>query len=744
MTTSFGELFGKVRTKAKEEGIRATLSAIWRTLAGRGEAENDPVSEMGSRGCFFVDVLFINGCDYSVPHPVRYRIDHQMQQLKANGLAVERIDAWNISLDQVGMARNFIIFRCPYTPLIGEFIAKAKALNKKVYFDIDDLVVDCKYTDAIQYLSSMSPEDRALYDEGVRRMGETLKRCGSAITTTQRLANELRSYVPEVFINRNVSSDEMLFYSNKAVAEREEAPEDGASDVVIGYFSGSITHSEDFDMILPALGKVMEKHPEVSLRIVGELDVPKELERFRERVLYGEFCPWEELPKLIASVDINIVPLKSTIFNEAKSENKWVEASLVKVPTVASDVGAFSQMIESGKTGILCSSLEDWENSLNMLIEDSGNRKVLAESAFAFCSKRCVSVFTGHALACYLRQRQSPNLFMVLPSFNTSGGVLVALRHCCFLQDAGYDVSVVDHSGAYQAAFFEFEDHSFPVVNVVADGGKKNEPQTKGLIDQGVATMWPTLSVLDDWVVKRKQYLVQGYETLLYESPSPWRLAANATYGRQDVEYLTISKWCERWLYDEYGQMAKYAPNGIDTKAFGFQPRNLKEGKKIRILIEGDCGSYYKNIDEAFEIASCLDSSRYEIWYVSYASMPKKGYRIDRFFHCVPNENMPDIYRECDILLKTSFLESFSYPPLEMMATGGYVVAASNGGNAEYLRDGVNCLLYERGDIQGAVAKIELISTDSDIRAALCENGVKMAKEREWSNLSSRIVELYQ
>ena len=33
-------------------------------------------------------------------------------------------------------------------------------------------------------------------------------------------------------------------------------------------------------------------------------------------------------------------------------------------------------------------------------------------------------------------------------------------------------------------------------------------------------------------------------------------------------------------------------------------------------------------------------------------------------------------------------VESFSYPPLEMMATGGYVIIVLNGDNKEYLKDG--------------------------------------------------------
>lgn len=75
------------------------------------------------------------------------------------------------------------------------------------------------------------------------------------------------------------------------------------------------------------------------------------------------FVDWKKLPSLIAEVDINLAPLEQSIFNEAKSENKWVEAALVKVPTVASNVGAFQRMIVSGETGILCDTEEEWVES---------------------------------------------------------------------------------------------------------------------------------------------------------------------------------------------------------------------------------------------------------------------------------------------------------------------------------------------------------------------------------------------
>lgn len=103
---------------------------------------------------------------------------------------------------------------------------------------------------------------------------------------------------------------------------------------------------------------------------------------------------------------------------------------------------------------------------------------------------------------------------------------------------------------------------------------------------------------------------------------------------------------------------------------------------KIRILIEGDCAVDYKNVDEAFEITNELDRNQYEVWYMSYNAEPKSWYKVERFLHKIPYEKVPEIYTQCDVLLKTELIRKLflsSWP--EMMATGGYVIAVPNGGN---------------------------------------------------------------
>ena len=135
--------------------------------------------------------------------------------------------------------------------------------------------------------------------------------------------------------------------------------------------------------------------------------------------------------------------------------------------------------------------------------------------------------------------------------------------------------------------------------------------------------------------------------------------------------------------------------------------------------------------DEAFRIVERLDPDKYEVWYMSYNAKPKDYYRVDHFLHKIPYDKVFEVYGQCDILLKTSLLESFSYPPLEMMASGGYVVVVPNGGNSEYLVDKENCLLYKAGNIDDAVEKIEILLKSRDLQNTLFKNGVKTAKLRD-------------
>ena len=720
------ELTNKMFSSLKEDGVKVTLGKTKRFLVERKARKNRPY-DIG-----FKDILFINGC--CLPHPQRYRVTHQIEQLESYGVSCDRIDYEKLDVNLVRYFRGFVFYRCPVTPTVEEFIRLAKENNKTVFYDIDDLVFDLEHTNMIKFLDSMSEAERNLYNDGVIRMGKTLDLCEYGIASTERLQAEMGKHLKEVYVNRNVMSEEMVKYSQEALTKVVKDDK----KIVIGYLSGSITHNDDFKLIMPSIINVLKKYDNVYLEIVGLLDLPDEMKDVKHKVITAPFMDYRELPKLIRSIDINLAPLEDTIFNEAKSENKWTEAALVKIPTIASNVGAFKSQMVNEKTGLLCNDGDDWDKYLKMLIEDKSFREEIGLNAYNEVMDKHVTTFSGKGVADFIMSKLHKNACFVLPSTNVSGGIMVAIKHGLILKKRGYDVTMINLNLETKdvSKVYEGEEYLYVVP--------EHRTYFEAKVDVMTATMWLTLDFVKKYYnCVNKKYLVQNMERGFYLPGRFERIKATSTYNMQPgVDYITISKWCERWLKEDFGNEVKYAPNGIDLSIFEFKERNF-DGK-IKILIEGNCKDYYKNVDESFKIVEKLDKDKYEISYLSYEKEPKDWYHVDNFYHKVPHSEVGKIYQENDILIKTSILESFSYPPLEMMATGGLVVVVPNDGNSEYLVDGENCLLYEQGDIDSAVSKIESIVSDKKLRDKLEKGGLATAKKYEWSKIENSIVSLYE
>ena len=725
-------LTAKLKKAVAEEGIGG-LAGRTKGYLARAKKEKEFQRE---KSRVYRDILFISGCNEQLPHPHRYRVVHQMEQLEAGGYTWDTVYFQELKPWMVRCYGAFVIFRCPMTDTLREFATMAKQMNKPLWYDVDDLVIDTKYTDQIPFLDRMQPEERQAYDQNVRNMGELLSLCDAAVTTTAALAEELKQYVPEVLINRNCASDEMLLLSEAVLKEKQKKNEaDGtAKKVRLGYFSGSATHLDDIEMIVPVLKQLLGKNPNLELLIVGILELPVELKLFASQIQMEGFVDYQKLPERIASVDINLAPLTDTIFNRAKSENKWVEAALVQTVTAASNLGAFAEMVQDGEDGVLCRDEAEWLEKLQWLIDDEPARKAIAGRAYGRCSRECVTIFHATGICEWVERHWNLRCAFVLPAMEISGGIRVALLHAEMLVKAGAQVSLFTLEG--EAEWYHEGDFHFPVLSAERE-------KLQGTLDLAVATMWNTAEFVEQSSkIRKKKYLVQNFEVGFYPPGSPYRIATSATYRmRSPMEYVTISKWCQNWLREEYHTEAVYLPNGIDPSFYPKRGRDLQG--KIRILIEGDCSAEHKNVDESFRIVERLDLEKFEIWYMSYNGNPKSWYRVDRFLHRVPYEKTPEVYAACDILLKTSLLESFSYPPLEMMASGGYVVAVPNGGNLEYLKDGENCILYPQGNLAEAKAAIERILTDAELRKKLDTGAEETVKERNWKRIEPQILEQY-
>ena len=313
-----------------------------------------------------------------------------------------------------------------------------------------------------------------------------------------------------------------------------------------------------------------------------------------------------------------------------------------------------------------------------------------------------------------------PTIAYLIPGTGISGGIAVILEHANRLLKAGCDVMLISQDNKDSIPWWP--GNEVPVIPFNTTSRYLIES-----IETVVATGWTTVSMLDHFAARRKLYFVQSDERRFDDCPE-FKKKVHATYLLQDIEYVTMAGWICRWLKQEFGHDCGYIGNGIIPERFSATtPLEPRRGR-VRILMEGPTVIPFKGMDDAAEALRDFDDC--EVWIVSAAGGPKPGWRCDRFFEAVPHEQMAAIYASCDVLLKMSRVESFSYPPLEMMATGGGAVVRDVTGLDEYAVDGENCLIVS--DVEGARRAVRRLVDDAALRARLGAAGRETAGRMTW------------
>lgn len=323
-----------------------------------------------------------------------------------------------------------------------------------------------------------------------------------------------------------------------------------------------------------------------------------------------------------------------------------------------------------------------------------------------------------------------PKIGYVIPGTAISGGVAVVCEHANRLIQRGYDVSIITEDNRNNLPWFPNQRAAvFPLRKVM--------DETYDII---VATAWTTAYTAQQLKANRKVYFVQSDESRFYKQKSWKSKMAMRTY-KMDFEFATMARWLQHWLKDDFGKTAAYIPNGIDEHIIFPDSPIEKKGHKIRVLLEGAINIPNKGMTEAFQAVNGLDC---EVWCVSSLGKPKPEWKCDRFFEKVPFGKMRHIYSSCDILLKMSRVESFAYPPLEMMACGGTAVVGKVTGIDEYIEDGHNALVVEQGDIHGAHHALKTLIENKEFRAKLSINGKKTAERFRWEPSIDLLEDLFR
>jgi glycosyltransferase involved in cell wall biosynthesis len=317
----------------------------------------------------------------TIPQCFRYRVQQKLEQLQSLNYKFNWISwrDYNKAKLLIHFCHVVIFYRVPAFPEIARTIEYAKSLNKIVFFDIDDLIFDREYYPGSKekFKDQLSHQEYKDLVKGVSLYHEALSLCDFTIASTPALAREMEKVAGKgnSFCSRNALDKTILqFLESHSKFQRDY--------LSIFYGSGTKTHDADFQIVAPALSQIMEKYSNVRLTIVGYLKLPKELEDFIDRIDRVELLNdvniyWE----FLSQADINIAPLEPSLFNDCKSEIKWLEAAAFGVPSIVSPTQTYSEILEDGLAVSLARTPDEWFEKLDLLIGNPDIRERIALAA---------------------------------------------------------------------------------------------------------------------------------------------------------------------------------------------------------------------------------------------------------------------------------------------------------------------------------------------------------------------------
>ena len=232
---------------------------------------------------------------------------------------------------------------------------------KKTIYDIDDLVFKSKDSNINGIVRYIRSENNYLYlikkSDKIVLNNPYLGKLVSEYTNTDKIC-----YIP-ISINTN----------NYVPIENKNNP------IIIGW-TGSFSTLPYFILLEGALRKISQKY---QVKVLVMCD-PPEITMDGVNIEFVAFKKSHEIEQ-IQRMDIGLYPLPDNEWVLAKGGGKALQYMALAIPTIATDLGISSEIIENNVSGFLVpvNDEEGWVEKLSLLIEDAELRKRLGQNGRA-------------------------------------------------------------------------------------------------------------------------------------------------------------------------------------------------------------------------------------------------------------------------------------------------------------------------------------------------------------------------
>lgn len=203
-------------------------------------------------------------------------------------------------------------------------------------------------------------------------------------------------------------------------------------------------------------------------------------------------------------------------------------------------------------------------------------------------------------------------------------------------------------------------------------------------------------------------------------------------------------------VFDKFGIETKIIPNIVDFNEFEYKERerikpNMIIARKLEKIYNIKCGILaFGIIKKEFKEAklTVLGTGPEEKFLKSLV----KELNIDgvRFLGEINHKDIPQLYKEADILLNPSLVDNMPISILEAFAAGLPVVSTNVGGIPYLIKDGINGLLVKPDDFNEMALMVTKLLKNPIMISNITQNGRDTAKKYTWEKIKEELLQAYK
>lgn len=151
--------------------------------------------------------------------------------------------------------------------------------------------------------------------------------------------------------------------------------------IIIGWAGSGENHLRHLELLIKPLQELIKQYS-INFKLVGAMrsDRIKNLFGFLDsKFISIDWVDSDELPRIIQSFDIGVMPLKDDDESRGKCAFKVLQYMASGIPVVISPVGVNKEIVDDGINGFLAGDASEWIKKLSSLIEDEELRKNFAQ-----------------------------------------------------------------------------------------------------------------------------------------------------------------------------------------------------------------------------------------------------------------------------------------------------------------------------------------------------------------------------